>query len=142
VDESNGLGYLQGGTLPPHTLVEKLLADPDNPVESVILEGYIGTTQKQGYTRLYLDLEFQSYLEIPPGAIILVEPVDQAQISSKTIVVVKADAKLEIVQIARASFLKGNIVTLYLENKTLMKEILQNKTHPQTPACPPPPSPI
>jgi hypothetical protein len=124
----------QDGTPCPTPLIQELLADRGNPVEAVVLLGYIGNSSKEGYTRLYLDLQFKNYYEIPSAAIILSEPVDQSRRSSKTIFVVKADASLEIVQIAQASFIKGNIISLYFDDSTSANGMMQIQTHQQTPA--------
>lgn len=59
---------------PKDDFVAKIVKDPSNPPKTVLLNGYAGASSLEGYTRLYLDLELNSYVEIPNGDILHMEP--------------------------------------------------------------------
>jgi hypothetical protein len=101
-----------------HPLVEKLQPDPDHSRHLVTLVGYVGQSKKADYIRLYTDLSFRRYYEIPTSGITHVEPSDTKAENSPTTVLVVSDTKLEVVETAsltlEASYLQGDIATGYL----------------------------
>jgi len=116
----------QGGGIPTHPLVTKLLGDTDPPRNLVVLVGYCGPSKKPDSVRLYLGLDFRAYYEIPRGGIIPTEPIDSQDENSPTKVVVEATTRLELVQVSRqsveASFLQGGIASAYLGGTTEAQE--------------------
>ncbi|RMH22856.1 MAG: hypothetical protein D6696_02340 [Acidobacteria bacterium] len=97
--------------LDPHPLVTKMHpGDDDVAADHVHLVGYLGPAKDKDKVRLYHDLSFRSYYEIPKDAIHSCETGDEETPSR---VCVAADAKLELVQTSRqkveAGFLRGAI---------------------------------
>jgi hypothetical protein len=59
-----------GKSIPTHPLVEALAPDPAQPPEKAVrLYGYPGPSTDANATRLYLDHELSSYVEVPNDAI-------------------------------------------------------------------------
>ena len=50
--------------------VARIVKDPANPPQTVMLTGYVGASSEKGYTRLYFDPGLNSYVEIPDDAIL------------------------------------------------------------------------
>jgi hypothetical protein len=108
---------------PPHPLIAKMLATYGALKSLVALEGYIGPTQTPGAVRLYLDLDFRSYVEIPADQILFPDPgnADQNTTLTKDVdptkIFVPASTKIEVIQVqsasVEASFLQGNITSSY-----------------------------
>jgi hypothetical protein len=107
-----------GVKITPHPITSKLLAELDAPVNMVPLVGYFGPSKKDGYMRLYADLSFSGYYEIPIDDIFHAEPSDPKDENSPTMVLVTATAKLEVVttkiQTIEACYLQGSIASQYL----------------------------
>jgi hypothetical protein len=104
--------------LSPHPLVSKLHTDLDNPPNLVTLVGYLGPSKKPDSTRLYQDLTFRNYYEVPSASITATTPVDAEDPNSPTVIHVPASTTLEAVsttsQSVEAGFLKGAITSSYL----------------------------
>ena len=49
--------------------VARLVKDPNDPPDLLLLSGYLGASSEEGHVRLYLDEELAHYVEIPEGAI-------------------------------------------------------------------------
>src|SRR6516164_8133505 len=108
----------KGGSPPiqPHPLVEALVSDPAKPPERTIkLFGLPGKSSTAGQTRLWLDSELTSYVDIQNDDILYSRtlPDDQG-----TIVWVRANAELGYGSVtshqAQADFLSGSIATTHL----------------------------
>jgi hypothetical protein len=99
-------------------LVEQFLAGEGPPSGRVRLVGYFGPSKKKGCCRLYLSLDFCSFIEIPLDCILHHEPVDAANENGPSQVYVDPAIKLDLVQVStqsmEASFLQGNIASSYL----------------------------
>lgn len=103
--------------LTPHPLVNQNHPDPDDitpaPPEVIYLVGYIGASKRPDYTRLYQDLSFRNYYEIPTSGIVSTTPVNPDDENSPTHLQVLADTKLDVitvsVQSVEARFLSGSI---------------------------------
>ena len=104
--------------LTPHPLVVKLHPDPDSPTDTVALIGYFGPSKKADSVRLYADLTFRRYYDLPTNGIAHTEPSDSKDENSPTIVMVLAGTKLEVVetsaQSVEASYVQGAIARRYL----------------------------
>jgi hypothetical protein len=109
--------------LTPHPLVTKLHPEPDALNDLVALIGYFGPSKKAGCIRLYADLSFRSFYDIPTKGIVHTEPTDAKDENSPTKVLVLAVTKLEVVettsQCVEASYLQGPIARDYLAGAPL-----------------------
>ncbi|MFL6257801.1 MAG: hypothetical protein ACJ74T_22570 [Pyrinomonadaceae bacterium] len=107
--------------LSPHRLVERDHSDPDEvkvPPEVVLLVGYIGPSKRNDYIRLYQDLTFRNYYEIPKLGVVSTAPLNPDDENSPTGVQVIADTKLDVITISvqsvEARLLSGTISSGYL----------------------------
>jgi hypothetical protein len=60
-------------------LVARLIRDPANPPDLMLLWGFVGASSEADHVRLYLDILFSSYIDIPRDVIVHREPMPQAQ---------------------------------------------------------------
>ena len=65
------------------------------------MTGYFGPSKKADSIRLYPSLDFQSYFEIPRGAIVATNPVDAENADSPTVVYLKAGTAVESTQTSK-----------------------------------------
>ncbi|HYE14606.1 MAG TPA: hypothetical protein VD968_09220, partial [Pyrinomonadaceae bacterium] len=49
--------------------VARIVRDPNDPPDLLLLSGYLGSSSEEGHVRLYLNEELSRYVEIPEGAI-------------------------------------------------------------------------
>jgi hypothetical protein len=127
-----------GSTTPPpptHPLISKLVAHKDHPDSGAVLIGYVGPAGKEGFIRLYPEVDLSVFLEIPLGALIHSEPVDSSQPLSKTKLVVNASEKIAHVQVAQASFFEGPIAS---KSAGSLQNVCHELSAVKTPGCPPP----
>jgi hypothetical protein len=101
----------------PHPLVEALIPDPGQPPQKTTqLFGYPGASTDAGSTRLYLDLELTSYVDIPTDAIQHSQTLENDQ---GTIVWVDPSATLRYSSTqsheVQADFLTGGIQEQHLD---------------------------
>lgn len=113
-DESTPQGADQGVDLSFHPVVTRLKGTGDSLPEVVKLEGYLGPSDKKDHVRLYFDLDFTSYVDVPKDAVLYREPDDPKDETRPTIILVSASAKLSYVAAQKfenveASFLRGGI---------------------------------
>ena len=57
-------------TFEEHPLVKKLVPDPNVLPDVVVMTGYIGRSLRDGFIRLYLSPQLDSYREIPTAGIV------------------------------------------------------------------------
>jgi hypothetical protein len=105
-----------GPKIEPHPLVEALVPDPSQPPERTTkLFGYPGRSPEAKSTRLWLDLDLSSYVDVPDDAIRYSRTLDD---DAGTILWVVADAALQYGSVTshqtQADFLSGGITTAYL----------------------------
>lgn len=104
--------------LETHPLVAKLHADPDELTDLVALVGYLGPSKREGYVRLYVDLTFHNYYEIPAEGIVSTSPTDASDENSPTAVHVAGGTQVDKVSVTsqstEARFLQGSISSGYL----------------------------
>jgi hypothetical protein len=95
--------------------VSKIVNDPKNPPNTLLLKGYIGASSEEGYIRLYLDSELSDYVEIPEASILHSQeiPKDKSPIGG-SYVWIQRDAKVihgpVVTDRPKASFLEGRIM--------------------------------
>jgi hypothetical protein len=101
-----------------HRLVDRLLQDAGELKSLVILVGYIGPSKKEAHVRLYTGLDFQTYCEIPRGAVVAADAVDPEDENCPTQLAVTAETTIHLVQTSEqtgpASYLAGSIAAAYL----------------------------
>jgi len=111
--------------LSPHPLVAKLIPNAGNPApEAVTLEGFLGPSSREGYVRVYLDLSFKAYFEIPKSGILHADKADPANESKPTAIAIDPATKLDLVHSIEASYLKGKIAA-GLTTKNLTKSCVE-----------------
>ena len=49
----------------PHPMVERILDQSGKPRDTRVLVGYLAAPDEQGPVRIYLDLTFRAYFEVP-----------------------------------------------------------------------------
>jgi hypothetical protein len=57
----------------PANFVNRIVKDPLQPPDAIVLSGYLGSSSEPGHTRVYFDLQLSSFVEIPDDAILHVE---------------------------------------------------------------------
>ena len=104
--------------LTAHRLVTHLNPEGDASSDLVVLIGFIGPSRKVDWTRLYLSLSFNTFIDIPSSGIISTQPVDGQDENSPTRVWVRGETRLDVVQTVsqtmEASYLRGGIAREYL----------------------------
>ena len=95
--------------------VAKIVTDPRNPPNTLLLKGYIGASSEEGHVRLYLDSELSDYVEVPEAAILHSQdiPKDKSPIGG-SYVWIQRDATVihgaAVSERPKASFLQGRIM--------------------------------
>jgi hypothetical protein len=56
--------------IPEDDFVSKIVKDPKQPPDAMLLSGYIGKSSEADHVRLYFDPELRNYVEIPSDAIL------------------------------------------------------------------------
>jgi hypothetical protein len=97
--------------LMPHPILARLLDKSGEPLETVVVEGFLGEVDPRGFVRIYFDLKLQGYIEVDKNRIKYVQPFDKSDETRPTRIIVELDGPLDIVQTVDASFLKGSIVS-------------------------------
>ena len=75
--------------------------------------GFLGAADDKGLVRIYLDLSFRAYLELPVDQILYVEQFNPADETQPTRIVIATDAAVKVVQTLESSFIQGSIVTAH-----------------------------
>lgn len=102
--------------------VEVLAADPANIPEVVLLNGFVGNSALENYTRLYLNAVLNEYYEIPTEAILHTAPATAGANNplETAYLWVKADAELirkgKSVADTKISFFSGPIQSAQAAN--------------------------
>ena len=90
-----------GGTpIQANPIVGSVICDPDTPVPTVHVLGYIGSagTGRDMYCRIYLDMSFRNYYEVLAGDIHYAQPPDPTDLEKPSHIYVKAHATLLLVK--------------------------------------------
>ncbi len=98
--------------IPPHPLVQALVPDPKQPPQPTVkLVGLPGTSPDASATRLWLDHDLSSYVDVPSGAVLYNKTLPE---DGGSVLWVSADAKLNYGSVgshtAQGSYLGGSIV--------------------------------
>ncbi len=117
-EEHRPQGEAKQVDLSTHPLVNKYHEDPNVLRDFVTLVGYIGPSNKPDHVRVYADLSFRNYYEVPSSGVVATTPTDSNDPNSPTRVDVNAKTHMEVVSISsqtvEASFLQGSIVSGYM----------------------------
>src|SRR5687768_12276310 len=105
--------------VPRDSFVARIVQDPKEPPELLLLSGYMGASSEEGCVRLYLDEELGRYVEIPADAIRHTQelPPEQSPLGGSLVWI---DRKAEVVhgkaggERSKASFLEGQIAQDYM----------------------------
>lgn len=96
-------------------LPEKVVPDPNQPADVVVLRGFVGRSALEGSVRLY-NRQFDRYVEIQVSDILHQQKLSTSQSAlGGSIVYVKANAPLQRVQSKKneAQFLEGDITSAF-----------------------------
>jgi hypothetical protein len=104
------------GPVEPHPLVKALNPDPAKPPQRTTkLFGYPGDSPEEGATRLWLDLDLTSYVDVPNEAFLYSQTLPD---DAGTILWVAADAKLGFGSVSshavQAEFVTGALLTAHM----------------------------
>jgi hypothetical protein len=114
----------QPGKLKKEHFVSKVVTDPKQPPDTLLLMGYVGESSEEGYTRLYFDAQLSVYVEIPNTAILHIQeiPVEQS-VLGESYVWIQKDAELVHGKVGpnrvKAKFLEGPIVQEFMRGSQL-----------------------
>jgi hypothetical protein len=111
-DPDNGINY------DPDPIVVKLLDSKGGLVPDVCLVGFLGLSSQPNHRRLYSDLTFTSYVEIPVPAIHDRKPLEPADPDSPSVVFVAAEERVlhyaVTVRSIEAGVLAGSITQAHM----------------------------
>jgi hypothetical protein len=95
----------------PDDLAAELVPDPTKLPDLVVLRGHLGKSTQAGYSRLYLNLSFNEYVEVADEDVVANRSSDNPL--GFTVLWVKRDAKLLRATVCsaqeQAAFLRGGI---------------------------------
>jgi hypothetical protein len=81
--------------IPHDDFVAKVVKDPKQPPDTILLTGYVGKSSEEGHTRLHFDPELKNYVEIPNDAILHAQEIPKEHSSlGGSHVWIKSDAEL------------------------------------------------
>src|SRR5689334_24484647 len=82
-----------GGNIRLDEFVGKVVSDPAQPPNALLLIGYLGASSEDGHVRLYFDAQLNDYIEIPETAILHTMEVPREQsVLGGSLVWLKRDA--------------------------------------------------
>jgi hypothetical protein len=138
----------QKGNPKAENFVSKVVKDPKQPPDTLLLMGYLGASSEEGYTRLYFDAQLSSYVEIPGAAILHTQeiPAERSALGESYVWI---DRNAELihgkvgVERPKAKFLEGPIFQEFMRGAqfggTMPPQFGGPQPTPvQTPFCPVP----
>ena len=104
-----------GNGINPDAIVERLVPNPNDPPDVIMMVGFLGRSTRPRFWRLYRTLDLKDYVEIAEGDIVLTESLEtKLQPLGGTAVWVKSGARLQHIQnesqLAESEFLQGDII--------------------------------
>jgi hypothetical protein len=60
------------------SFIARVIGDPAQPTEAILLNGFLGNSSEPGHTRLYIDASLSQYVDVPTDAILHSEPLGSA----------------------------------------------------------------
>ena len=102
-------------SLSEHHLVGKIVKDPSKPGNAILLQGYVGKSDSPDLVRLYLDLNFDNYVDIPKNEILHSADAPEGVLEfGGTYIWVSKDTEISYVQVRttkkQAKFLEVDIL--------------------------------
>lgn len=55
--------------------VTKVVKDPKQPPDTILLTGYVGESSEEGHSRIYFDPQLTQYVEVPHDAVLHTQPI-------------------------------------------------------------------
>lgn len=99
---------------PGDNFIAKIVKDPKQVPDTLLLSGYLGASSEDKHARLYFDAQLTSYVEIPDDGILHTQDYSEDPLG-KSYVWIKKDAVLIHGKAGtKAKFLEGPIVTEYM----------------------------
>jgi hypothetical protein len=74
--------------------VAQVVKDPKNPPKTLLLAGFLGDAAEEGHTRLYLDPQLSSYVDIPNDGVLYSQEVPGGGDLNPSYLWIASDAKL------------------------------------------------
>jgi hypothetical protein len=106
----------------PDDLAAELVPDPTQLPDVVVLRGYLGKTTRAGFSRLYVDVSFNEYVEVADEDIVANRSLAASPLGG-TVLWVKRNAKLLRATVClaqeHAAFLKGEIIASALRRSRM-----------------------
>jgi hypothetical protein len=115
----------------PDDLAAKLVPDPTKLPDVVVLRGYLGKSTRAGYSRLYVTLSFNEYVEVADDDVVANRSLapDQDPLGG-TVLWVKRDATLLRATVCsaqeQAAFLRGGITASALRRSRMELPVARN----------------
>jgi hypothetical protein len=105
--------------LSPDPLVESLVPEGGNPPSAIVLEGFLGQSDREGHRRLYVDPSLSTYLDIPEDEIVHSRKAgEDSRLGTSTLLWVRRSAEIEQTVVdsrrVQADFLAGDITSWYI----------------------------
>lgn len=107
----------------PHPLVNEIALDPKSTTQLAVLQGFVGPSDREGWIRLYLGLNFDEYLEFEPSAVICRRDWTDSNPLNPSVLWVRSDYRMTVgVRVTPATtqgaaFISGSIAEKYLSNR-------------------------
>jgi hypothetical protein len=102
--------------------VAKIVNDPKNPPQTLLLKGFLGASSEEGHTRIYFDASLAAYAEIPDDAILHTMDDPAQDGLAATSVWIKREAQLIFGPAGssrpRGTFLEGAIMQNFMPGAT------------------------
>jgi len=119
--------------VPHDAFVDKIVGDPKQPPDTLLLSGYVGNSSEEGHTRFYFDPQLSSYVEIPDDAILHRQEMTGSPLGGSH-VWIKRDATLIHGPIGpnrrKAAFLEGPLTAAAGQNFATLPAALCSPTTP------------
>ena len=114
--------------LEEHELVKNVIKDPANPINATVLLGYVGKTGSDDSIRLYLNIEFNEYVDIPKNVILHAEKAPENIIEfGGTYIWIPKDAKITRTLVSTGTepekIMEGEITKKFVRTSDLESEI-------------------
>jgi hypothetical protein len=101
------------GGFSQHPVIQAAVPDPDNLPKTHVLSGYLGSSSRPGFARIYLGLDLRAYVEVLATAILYAEAPDPSDTAAPTKIIIDASSPVAFTQTLEASFLEGAIAAAY-----------------------------
>jgi len=94
--------------------IGKIVKDPRQVPDTLLLSGYLGASSEDKYTRLYFDAQLASYVEIPDDGILHTQDYPEDSLGRSYVWIKKETVLIHGKAGTKAKFLEGPIVNDYM----------------------------